>query len=139
MLSTGEQLVQVRNPHGRDNYTGAWSDEDSRWNNLPAKERKRLLTVADDGLFWMSHKNFYFSFASTLMAYDTSNWSHSHFLKLNDDSAKKGKRAGSHSWCGPECTRHELTFKSSVTQTVYITAHTWDPRGQSTECENYVT
>ena len=46
---------------------------------------------------------------------------------LDDDSA--AERPGSYPWCGAECTRHKLTFKSSVKQEVYLTAHTWDNRG----------
>ena len=46
---------------------------------------------------------------------------------LDDNSA--AERPGSFPWCGAECTRHKLTFKSSVKQVVYLTAHTWDSRG----------
>ena len=65
MLSSGEQLVQVRNPHGSDGYKGAWSDKDARWDKLPEKERKKLHKDADDGLFWLTDNSFYFSYAST--------------------------------------------------------------------------
>jgi len=43
-----------------------------------------------------------------------------------------GKWAGV---CGPTCTRHELTLKSDVAQTVYMTAQTWGRKSIPESCE----
>lgn len=37
--------------------------------------------------------------------------------------------------CGPKCTRHELTLKSDVDQTVYVTAYSWGKKSIPEECE----
>lgn len=46
-------------------WTGAWSDKSSEWNNVPNHEKKRLgLVIDSDGEFWMSFEEFieYFDF-----------------------------------------------------------------------------
>ena len=58
-----EQLVQLRNPHGKADYskewTGEWADDSDRWN---AKAIETLNytpnTEAVDGVFWMNQTDF---------------------------------------------------------------------------------
>ena len=48
-------LVRIRNPWGRAEWTGAWSDKSPEWKNLSDIERKdQNLVVDDDGEFFMS-------------------------------------------------------------------------------------
>lgn len=70
----GTQLVQLRNPWGRSEWKGAWSDESKEWN----QKRRRMVmdrqkqiakhdTVeigADDGVFWMTFNDFCLNFSS---------------------------------------------------------------------------
>ena len=132
----GDKLIKMRNPHGEDSYTGDWSDNDFNWTTLSRKEQAKYNIKANDGIFWIDHKNFFDSFKFTFFTFDNTNWSNAYFLKLNDDSAEKNpaKYQGTLPWCGANCTRHILTLKSSVTQTVYLTAHTWDERGKAKSC-----
>ncbi|KAI1319854.1 hypothetical protein EDD11_002848 [Mortierella claussenii] len=52
----GERLVQVRNPWGKTEWNGDWSDECDKW----TPEAKKALDYKDlnDGQFWMSYKDF---------------------------------------------------------------------------------
>ena len=54
-----------------------------------------------------------------------------HFLRLNDDGtgASAGAVSGS--------SKHELTITSTVDQTIWVTAHTWDERARpkSNKCK----
>jgi len=52
-LPSGEQLVQLRNPHGSGEWNGDWSDGSSMWTD-EAVSAIGGLDVDDDGLFWMS-------------------------------------------------------------------------------------
>lgn len=61
-ISTGEVLVQLRNPWGSCEWTGAWGDNDSRW--TPAIARECRHTNKEDGMFWMSIDDFTKSFTT---------------------------------------------------------------------------
>lgn len=52
----GQRLVQVRNPWGKSEWTGPWSDGSSEW----TPEWMTLLNhrFGDDGSFWMSYEDF---------------------------------------------------------------------------------
>eukprot|EP00961_Rhodomonas_salina_P080889 1088006-Rhodomonas_salina.1 len=54
---TGEVLVCLRNPWGRLEWTGAWSDKDTR-NWTPELKKEMEFTDADDGTFFMSIRDF---------------------------------------------------------------------------------
>ncbi|XP_027886710.1 calpain-5-like [Xiphophorus couchianus] len=48
-------LIRLRNPWGKIEWTGAWSDSSEEWSKIGDTERGNLgITVADDGEFWMS-------------------------------------------------------------------------------------
>lgn len=87
---------------------------------------------ADDGQFFIQIEDYYKFFEDTGLTYDNTDWVSTYFLKLDDNSASK--RPGEYTWCGAKCTRHVLHLKSSVKQTVYLTAHTWDSRCQADSC-----
>lgn len=48
-----ERLVCLRNPWGKGEWHGAWSDRSCRWTRK-AKELVGGVARSDDGLFWMS-------------------------------------------------------------------------------------
>nr|XP_032811641.1 calpain-1 catalytic subunit-like [Petromyzon marinus] len=52
------QLIRVRNPYGKVEYTGPWSDGSTTWNEVPEEDQKRLHVRAEDGEFWISDKDF---------------------------------------------------------------------------------
>ncbi|KAF3818195.1 hypothetical protein GH733_012503, partial [Mirounga leonina] len=55
---TKVRLLRLRNPWGRVEWTGAWSDSCPRWDALPKEWRDALLVKKEDGEFWMELKDF---------------------------------------------------------------------------------
>ncbi|XP_053761950.1 calpain-12 isoform X2 [Panthera pardus] len=55
---TKVRLLRLRNPWGRVEWTGAWSDSCPRWDALPAECRDALLVKKEDGEFWMGLEDF---------------------------------------------------------------------------------
>eukprot|EP00193_Tetraselmis_chui_P011676 CAMPEP_0177786244 /NCGR_PEP_ID=MMETSP0491_2-20121128/20815_1 /TAXON_ID=63592 /ORGANISM="Tetraselmis chuii, Strain PLY429" /LENGTH=360 /DNA_ID=CAMNT_0019307433 /DNA_START=329 /DNA_END=1412 /DNA_ORIENTATION=- len=60
----GHRLLQLRNPWGRGEWTGKWSDKDAKtWEQYPkiakaCKWKQRSDKEAEDGMFWMNWKDF---------------------------------------------------------------------------------
>uniref|UniRef100_A0A3P9J8B2 Calpain 6 n=1 Tax=Oryzias latipes TaxID=8090 RepID=A0A3P9J8B2_ORYLA len=51
-------MIRMRNPWGRMEWNGAWSDSSEEWSKIGDTERHNLgLTVEDDGEFWMSFED----------------------------------------------------------------------------------
>ena len=83
-LSTGERLVQLRNPWGRDSFHGDWSDKSGKWNDSLAKEAG-LKVDQEDGLIFMSIEDFKKMYDVLWGNVDPSYYHRTHFLRLNDD------------------------------------------------------
>ncbi|KAM4546359.1 calpain-5-like [Fundulus diaphanus] len=48
-------LIRMRNPWGKTEWNGAWSDSSEEWSKVGNTERGNLgITIEDDGEFWMS-------------------------------------------------------------------------------------
>jgi len=62
--SKAETLIKLRNPWGRCEWTGKWSDEDPRWEQFPNVKAACEHTTQDDGMFWMSAPDFIRTFTS---------------------------------------------------------------------------
>jgi calpain-5 len=68
-------MVRLRNPWGKKEYNGPWSDGSDDWNRLPNSEREKIgLNFEDDGEFWMEFKDFlsYFDEISICRIINTS-------------------------------------------------------------------
>ncbi|KAF6728910.1 Calpain-5 [Oryzias melastigma] len=51
-------MVRMRNPWGKKEWNGPWSDSSEEWANIGDTERDKLgLIVEDDGEFWMSFED----------------------------------------------------------------------------------
>ncbi|NXN82142.1 CAN5 protein, partial [Bombycilla garrulus] len=51
-------MVRLRNPWGKKEWHGAWSDSSEEWKKVSDSERKNLgLTVKNDGEFWMTFED----------------------------------------------------------------------------------
>eukprot|EP00466_Bigelowiella_natans_P020046 jgi/Bigna1/129142/aug1.8_g3850 len=61
-LDTGINLIRLRNPWGRKEWTGDWSDESPKWTRRYQKivemRTNKKFVSADDGAFWMSFRDF---------------------------------------------------------------------------------
>lgn len=53
-----EKLIRLRNPWGKVEWTGAWSDDALEWNYIDPRQREELDKKAEDGEFWMSFSDF---------------------------------------------------------------------------------
>uniref|UniRef100_A0A0B7BIK0 Calpain catalytic domain-containing protein n=1 Tax=Arion vulgaris TaxID=1028688 RepID=A0A0B7BIK0_9EUPU len=51
-------LLHIRNPHGKGEWKGAWSDMSAEWKTLSAEEKKEMFKIEDDGEFWISVSDF---------------------------------------------------------------------------------
>lgn len=74
-----EHLVQLRNPWGKVEWKGAWSDKDSHW--TPELKAELGVKVADDGTFWMAASDFvkFFDCVTILLVDDSWAWSSCQF------------------------------------------------------------
>jgi len=52
-----DRIVQIRNPWGKFEWTGAWGDHSKKW-TPEARMQVETFTQADDGTFWMSINDF---------------------------------------------------------------------------------
>ncbi|KAM9326348.1 calpain-6 [Gastrophryne carolinensis] len=56
-------MVRMRNPWGKREWKGAWSDESEEWKNVSISEKIKLgLIVRNDGEFWMTFEDWCKSF-----------------------------------------------------------------------------
>jgi hypothetical protein len=86
-LSTGDQLVKIRNPWGKESFHGDWSDKSSKWTD--ALRAEVGATNKDDGIFFVSKADYQSQFSETFINYDTEGWTQSSFVMLGDDGSKK--------------------------------------------------
>ncbi|KAK2907102.1 hypothetical protein Q8A67_006087 [Cirrhinus molitorella] len=82
------QLVRMRNPWGRVEWRGPWSDNSKKWNSIQPEQKAKLVYSAEDGEFWMAYSDYIQHFSEleicnltpdTLSSKDVSRWSYSQF------------------------------------------------------------
>lgn len=85
-----ERIVQLRNPWGKGEFKGKWSDGDSNWNHVEESEKKRVgyNPDVDDGIFFMPYDQFIAEFRSLTVA--EINDDASYVYKSYKDPACKG-------------------------------------------------
>jgi len=54
LCAGGLKLVKLRNPWGKFEWKGAWSDNSKEWKNHPNLAKELLTRNTEDGIFWMS-------------------------------------------------------------------------------------
>ena len=78
------KLVKIRNPWGKEEYNGPYSDRSKLWTDDLRKQAGA--SVNNEGIFFMPIAEFKKSFSETSVSLDTSEISRSHFLVLNDSN-----------------------------------------------------
>lgn len=71
------RIMQLRNPWGKGEFKGQWSDGDSAWDAVDESEKERVgyHPDVDDGIFFMSYEDFLAEFRSLTVA------------EINDDAS----------------------------------------------------
>ncbi|XP_056267681.1 calpain-5-like [Pseudoliparis swirei] len=106
-------LIRMRNPWGKTEWKGAWSDSSEEWSTVGDMERANLgITVEDDGEFWMEFTDWckLFSNADICRLINTSvisvykTWNEVvHFGSWTKNAEPLLNRCGG-------CANHKLTF-----------------------------
>ncbi|XP_041960988.1 calpain-2 catalytic subunit-like isoform X1 [Alosa sapidissima] len=93
------RLIRVRNPWGKIEWKGPWSDSSSEWQLISDADRERLRLKAEDGEFWMAFSDFLEQFSvvevcnltpDTLTGDQLKKWS----LNAFDGNWRRGSTAG---------------------------------------------
>ena len=65
-----EELVKLRNPWGKFEWSGKWNDKDKQWNSVSQSEKTRIgYSVEDDGIFFMDYKDYIHYFDAAQICY----------------------------------------------------------------------
>jgi len=82
----GMDFVQVRNPWGTGEYTGAWSDTDKTTDagklaafRAHVKKIENHDVTNRDGMFWMEFKDYHNYFSGTSVGYYLGDYHHTSF------------------------------------------------------------
>ena len=123
--------MRLRNPWGRDSFTGDWSDTSPLWTD-ELRAEVNVEKEESDGIIFMSLDDFYTNnFIQTSVNLNVEEMHHSHFLVIDD---KDTKVKGKYSWCGSKCTRHVFKITSAVSQVLHISVNVWPERSYPVEC-----
>ncbi|XP_061645943.1 calpain-1 catalytic subunit-like isoform X2 [Phyllopteryx taeniolatus] len=104
-------LVRIRNPWGKVEWAGPWSDGSSEWKYVNGQDKSKLNHVAEDGEFWMSYLDFIRQFSmleicnltpDTLKSDNIGHWNHYQF----EGMWRVGSTAGG-------CRNNPATFSSN--------------------------
>uniref|UniRef100_A0A673H859 Calpain 2 n=1 Tax=Sinocyclocheilus rhinocerous TaxID=307959 RepID=A0A673H859_9TELE len=119
------QLVRIRNPWGRVEWIGPWSDNSKEWNSVQPEEKAKLVYSAEDGEFWMAYSDFIQQFSrldicnqtpDALSSATVSRWNYSQF----EGDWRVGSTAGG-------CKKNEATFCSNPQFVIKLEEEDDDP------------
>uniref|UniRef100_A0A3P9MR01 calpain-2 n=1 Tax=Oryzias latipes TaxID=8090 RepID=A0A3P9MR01_ORYLA len=124
-----EKLVRMRNPWGQVEWTGAWSDGSSEWNDVQGDCPH---ANAEDGEFWMSFNEFLRNYSrvevctltpDTIDDDSMKHWSVSKF----DGTWRRGSTAGG-------CRNHPYTFWTNPQFVIKLDEEDDDPDDGEVGC-----
>ncbi|XP_043078263.1 calpain-2 catalytic subunit-like [Puntigrus tetrazona] len=126
------QLVRIRNPWGRVEWTGPWSDDSNEWTTVQPEERAKLVYSADDGEFWMAYSDYIQHFSKleicnqTPDALSSDTLSHWSFTQFEGDW-KVGSTAGG-------CIKNTVAFCSNPQFVIKLEEEDDDPHDGEIGC-----
>uniref|UniRef100_A0A8C8AQT4 Calpain 8 n=1 Tax=Otus sunia TaxID=257818 RepID=A0A8C8AQT4_9STRI len=126
-----EKLVRLRNPWGKCEWTGAWSDNASEWNYVDPKQKQALDKKVDDGEFWMAFSDFQRQFTrleicnltpDTLTRNEVNKWD----LTLFNGQWRRGSSAGG-------CQNYQATYWTNPQFKIRLDEPDYDHEGSLDE------
>ena len=127
-LSTGDRVLALRNPWGKETFNSTWSDSSEAWTEELREEANH--TSNNDGKFFISIEDYKEYLEYTTISFDVSEAYQAYFLVLNDTYVKPGMKQD----CGVNCTVHKFYVQSEIDQEVLISAHSWDDKHYLGDC-----
>lgn len=125
------KLINIRNPWGRFEWDGAWSDESDLWTE-EMKEIFNPVLDSGDGSFWMSLEDFFPRYKSITFC-DVRNWNE---LRLRGKYIKvKSKKNESQDQV---ISKFYYTFDVEDEMEVYIGIHQEDKRSLGSHLRGYL-
>ena len=128
----GNRLVRVRNPWGREDYSGPWNDQDTANWDPAIQAQVTYVNDTDDGMFYIPISVYREEFSTTNVHRDVTNMTQTYFLGTNDDSADAPNPDRGQYVAGG--SRHTFRVTSPVAQLVYLAAHVWPDRSYPDDC-----
>ena len=86
LIGSVSRLIQLRNPWGKGEWKGAWSDNDRRWTR--SLEREFNLEKKEDGIFFMDYDDFVKYYSDFQVCYYHDKYKYS---ALKIDNIKKSE------------------------------------------------
>lgn len=84
-----ERILKVRNPWGKKEWTGDWSDSSPLWDDY-TKSQVDDFSIADDGMFWISFKDYDLFFYITTICFYKTGYQDSRVADQLDDADEFG-------------------------------------------------
>ncbi|XP_041036511.1 calpain-1 catalytic subunit-like, partial [Carcharodon carcharias] len=126
-----ERLIRIRNPWGQVEWTGAWSDNSSEWNDIDEDEREGMVQM-EDGEFWMAFSEFLRQFSRLEICNLTPDTLEDDMMKrwnmaVFNGAWRRGSTAGG-------CRNHPATFWINPQFKITLEEEDDDPEYNDVSC-----
>lgn len=116
----GFQLLQLRNPWGDSEWNGDWSDKSPLWDKHPDIAKQLGHTDVDDGMFWISFKDFCQNYSTVYVTLRLKNWHTADFMGKFEPGPLDGAKPVTKAPGAENVTQYTFKFRSACTVKVMI-------------------